>query len=172
MTQRFIEFVMMQAQQAAMFLGRIPNPQTGKPEVNLELARLFIDQLEMIQGGDMAPIDGILGCIQGYFVTGVQEAGCHFGVDYGRHPEFAGQCRHMAGSGAHIGDDPPGLVHNAGIAWRRVPGQHDCTMGEGLKIGIVFHQEDFAYGNTALGDKAFPGKNDLSISGGVAYLLF
>ena len=48
MTQRFIEFVMMQAQQAAMFLGRIPNPQTGKPEVNLELAKLFIDQLEMI----------------------------------------------------------------------------------------------------------------------------
>ena len=48
MTQRFIEFVMMQAQQAAMFLGRIPNPQTGKPEINLEIARLFIDQLEMI----------------------------------------------------------------------------------------------------------------------------
>lgn len=49
MTQRFIEFVMMQAQQAAMFLGRIPNPQTGQPEVNLDIARLFIDQLEMIQ---------------------------------------------------------------------------------------------------------------------------
>jgi hypothetical protein len=49
MTQRFIEFVMMQAQQAAMFLGRIPNPQTGQPEVNLELARLFIDQLEMVR---------------------------------------------------------------------------------------------------------------------------
>jgi len=49
MTQRFIEFVMMQAQQAAMFLGRIPNPQTGKPEVNLEIARMFIDQLEMIR---------------------------------------------------------------------------------------------------------------------------
>jgi hypothetical protein len=48
MTQRFIEFVMMQAQQAALFLGRIPNPQTGKPEVNLEIARMFIDQLEMI----------------------------------------------------------------------------------------------------------------------------
>lgn len=49
MTQRFIEFVMMQAQQAAMFLGRIPNPQTGKPGVNLEIARMFIDQLEMIR---------------------------------------------------------------------------------------------------------------------------
>ena len=48
MTQRFIEFVMMQAQQSAMFLGRIPNPQTGQPEINLELAKLFIDQLEMI----------------------------------------------------------------------------------------------------------------------------
>ncbi|MDX2079165.1 MAG: DUF1844 domain-containing protein [Terrimicrobiaceae bacterium] len=49
MAQRFVEFVMMQAQQAAMFLGRIPNPQTGQPEVNLDVARLFIDQLEMIQ---------------------------------------------------------------------------------------------------------------------------
>lgn len=49
LTQRFIEFVMMQAQNAALFLGQIPNPQTGKGEVNLELARMFIDQLAMIQ---------------------------------------------------------------------------------------------------------------------------
>ena len=49
LTQRFIEFVMMEAQQAALFLGQIPNPQTGNPEVNLEVARLFIDQLAMIQ---------------------------------------------------------------------------------------------------------------------------
>jgi len=49
MSQRFIEFVMMQAQNAALFLGQIPNPQTGKGEVNLELAKMFIDQLVMIQ---------------------------------------------------------------------------------------------------------------------------
>lgn len=49
MTQRFIEFVMMQAQNAALFLGQIPNPQTGKAEINLEVARMFIDQLVMIQ---------------------------------------------------------------------------------------------------------------------------
>ena len=49
MTQRFIEFVMMHAQNAALFLGQIPNPKTGEPEINLELARMFIDQLEMIQ---------------------------------------------------------------------------------------------------------------------------
>ena len=49
MTQRFVEFVMMQAQNAALFLGQIPNPQTGQGEVNLELAKMFIDQLAMIQ---------------------------------------------------------------------------------------------------------------------------
>jgi Domain of unknown function (DUF1844) len=49
LTQRFIEFVMMQAQNAALFLGQIPNPQTGQAEINLEVARMFIDQLAMIQ---------------------------------------------------------------------------------------------------------------------------
>lgn len=49
MAQRFVEFVMMQAQNAALFLGQIPNPQTGKGEVNLEVAKMFIDQLEMVQ---------------------------------------------------------------------------------------------------------------------------
>src|SRR6476620_10907080 len=49
LAQRFVEFVMMHAQNAALFLGQIPNPQTGEGEVNLDLARLFIDQLSMIQ---------------------------------------------------------------------------------------------------------------------------
>jgi len=49
MTQRFIEFVMMQAQNAAFVLGQIPHPQTGKAAVNLDMAQLLIDQLVMIQ---------------------------------------------------------------------------------------------------------------------------
>ena len=49
LSQRFIEFVMMHAQNAALFLGQIPNPKTGEGEVNLELAKMFIDQLAMIQ---------------------------------------------------------------------------------------------------------------------------
>jgi Domain of unknown function (DUF1844) len=49
LSQRFVEFVMMHAQNAALFLGQIPNPQTGQGEVNLELAKMFIDQLAMIQ---------------------------------------------------------------------------------------------------------------------------
>ena len=46
---RFIEFVMMQAQNASLFLGLMPNPNSNQPEVNLDLARMFIDQLAMIQ---------------------------------------------------------------------------------------------------------------------------
>ena len=49
MAQRFIELVMMQAQQAAMFLGQIPGPDGQKLEANLPYARMFIDQLEMLQ---------------------------------------------------------------------------------------------------------------------------
>jgi len=49
MTQRFIEFVMMQAQNTAFVLGQIPHPQTGKAEVNLDMGQLLIDQLLMVQ---------------------------------------------------------------------------------------------------------------------------
>ena len=49
MAQRFVELIMMQAQQAAMFLGQMPGPDGSEPQVNLEYAKLFIDQLEMLQ---------------------------------------------------------------------------------------------------------------------------
>ena len=49
MAQRFIELVMMQAQQTAMFLRQLPGPDGQKIEANLPYARMFIDQLEMLQ---------------------------------------------------------------------------------------------------------------------------
>jgi hypothetical protein len=49
MAQRFIEMVMMQAQNAAFALGQIPHPETGEAPVNLDLARLFIDQLIVLR---------------------------------------------------------------------------------------------------------------------------
>ena len=81
-TQRFIEFVMMQAQNAALFLGQIPNPQTGKGEVNLELAKMFIDQLGMIQektrgnltNEEMAVLRNTLSNLQMAFVEVSNEA--------------------------------------------------------------------------------------------------
>jgi hypothetical protein len=49
MAQRFVELVMMQAQNAAYALGQIPHPETGEAPVNLDLARLFIDQLIVLR---------------------------------------------------------------------------------------------------------------------------
>ena len=48
MALRFIEFVQMHAQNVAFCLGRIPNPQTGQPSVNLGFAKMLIDQLASI----------------------------------------------------------------------------------------------------------------------------
>jgi len=49
MAQRFVQFVMMQAQNIFYVLGRIPS-QDGRPmPPNLEAAKILIDQLEMIE---------------------------------------------------------------------------------------------------------------------------
>jgi len=45
---RFNEFVILQAQNAGLFLGQIPNPHTGEKAVNLRAARSVIDSLEML----------------------------------------------------------------------------------------------------------------------------
>ncbi|MDE0594701.1 MAG: DUF1844 domain-containing protein [Roseibacillus sp.] len=46
---RFAEFVILQAQNAGMFLGKIPNPTSGHPEVNIKAARTVLDSLEMLE---------------------------------------------------------------------------------------------------------------------------
>ena len=45
---RFNEFVILQAQNAGLFLGQIPNPHTGEKQINLRAAKSVIDSLEMI----------------------------------------------------------------------------------------------------------------------------
>jgi len=45
---RFNEFVLFQAQNAGLFLGQIPHPQTGEKSVNLRAAQSVIDSLEML----------------------------------------------------------------------------------------------------------------------------
>ena len=47
--QRFIDFVILQAQNAGLFLGQIPNPATGEASVNLRAARSVLDSLEMLE---------------------------------------------------------------------------------------------------------------------------
>lgn len=83
MTQIFVEFVMMQAQNAALFLGQIPNPRGGQPEINLPLAKMFIDQLAVIrvktQGNlsqdEQRVIDSAVGQLEAAFVEVANAAG-------------------------------------------------------------------------------------------------
>ncbi len=49
LAQRFVQFVMMQAQNIFYVLGRIPSPDGRPMPANLEAAKILIDQLEMIQ---------------------------------------------------------------------------------------------------------------------------
>ena len=46
---RFSELLFLQAQNAGMFLGQIPNPVTGQNHVNLRAAKSVLDSLEMLE---------------------------------------------------------------------------------------------------------------------------
>lgn len=46
---RFHEFVLLQAQNAGLFLAQIPNPISGKKELNLRAAKSVIDSLGMLK---------------------------------------------------------------------------------------------------------------------------
>ncbi len=45
---RFNDFVYLQAQNAGLFLGQLPNPTTGEKSVNLKAAATVLDSLEML----------------------------------------------------------------------------------------------------------------------------
>jgi hypothetical protein len=49
MSALFAQMIMQQAQMATMLLGKTPHPQTGETVRDLEAARMFIDQLEMLE---------------------------------------------------------------------------------------------------------------------------
>jgi len=53
----FASLVMQQTNMAAIFLGLAPHPQTGKVATDLEHARYFIDQLEMLEAKTRGNLD-------------------------------------------------------------------------------------------------------------------
>src|ERR1039458_5718809 len=57
MTMMFASLVVQQTNMASIFLGLAPNPQTGKKERDLEHARYFIDQLEMLEAKTRGNLD-------------------------------------------------------------------------------------------------------------------
>jgi hypothetical protein len=45
----FAQLVLQQANMASMLLGKVPHPETGEVIKDMDAARLFIDQLEMLE---------------------------------------------------------------------------------------------------------------------------
>ena len=57
---RFNEFIILQAQNAGLFLGQLPNPHTGEKQINLRAAKSVIDSLEMLENktrGNLTPVE-------------------------------------------------------------------------------------------------------------------
>jgi Domain of unknown function (DUF1844) len=53
----FAQLVMQQANMATMFLGKVAHPETGEVVKNIDAARLFIDQLEMLEAKTKGNLD-------------------------------------------------------------------------------------------------------------------
>jgi cell envelope opacity-associated protein A len=49
MSALFAQLIMQQSNMAMLLLGKVPHPQTGETMRDVEAARLFIDQLEMLR---------------------------------------------------------------------------------------------------------------------------
>ncbi|HET7623637.1 MAG TPA: DUF1844 domain-containing protein [Verrucomicrobiae bacterium] len=49
MSALFAQMVIQQANMAMMLMGQVPHPQTGQTIKDIEAARMFIDQLEMLE---------------------------------------------------------------------------------------------------------------------------
>ena len=57
LSARFAGLVMQQTNLALMLLGRVPSPETGKTVRDLESAKMFIDQLEMLEAKTRGNLD-------------------------------------------------------------------------------------------------------------------
>ena len=57
MSAMFASLVLQQTNMATIFLGLAPHPQTGKTAQDLEHAKYFIDQLEMLEAKTRGNLD-------------------------------------------------------------------------------------------------------------------
>lgn len=69
---RFNEFIILQAQNAGLFLGQIPNPHTGEKQINLRAARSVLDSLEMLSAKTRGNLTAIEEKLLGTALTNLQ----------------------------------------------------------------------------------------------------
>lgn len=83
LTQTFLQFVMMQTQQALFAMGKHPKMPPNPPPPNLDLAKLYIDHLVMLRfktQGNLVPdevtaLNNAIAHLQNAFVEALKEAG-------------------------------------------------------------------------------------------------
>lgn len=82
LTETFLQFIMMQTQQALLALGKHPSRPPGAPPPNFQLGKVFIDHLVMLrwktEGNLMADeknaLNNAITHLQNAFVEASQEA--------------------------------------------------------------------------------------------------
>src|SRR6266498_1646296 len=57
MSALFANMVVQQTNLALMLLGKVPSPETGQPMQDLDAAKMFIDQLEMLEAKTKGNLD-------------------------------------------------------------------------------------------------------------------
>ena len=134
LTQRFVYFVQMQMQNVLLCLGLIDHPSAPKGEPDLQAAKMFIDQLEMIR----EKTRGNLTSEEDKFLTGVLSE---------LQMAFV-QVASGAGAGAHVHDENCSHDHD----------QPETATEDSTPVadsGNQPHQEGAPSGDEAEGKKKF-----------------
>ena len=58
LTEKFLQFIIMQTQQALLALGRHPSRPAGAPPPNLQLGKVFIEHLTMLRAKTQGNLNG------------------------------------------------------------------------------------------------------------------
>ncbi len=107
----FAQLVLQQANMAMMLLGKVPHPESGETIKDIEAARLFIDQLEMLETktkGNLTPQEsGLLKqslmSLRLAFVEAVESPSAKEAAPASPSPTPPSQAAETPGSGAAAG---------------------------------------------------------------------
>jgi hypothetical protein len=81
LTQTFMQFILMQTQQALFALGKHPNMPPTAPPANLDLGKLYVDHLVMLRfktegnltGEELNALNNAISVLQGALTEALKE---------------------------------------------------------------------------------------------------
>jgi hypothetical protein len=83
LTQTFLQFILMQTQQALFALGKHPKMPPNAPPPNLDLGKMYVDHLVMLRfktegnlvGDELNALNNAISLLQGALVEALKEQG-------------------------------------------------------------------------------------------------